>query len=213
LDPWTPRDLEPTVNIMKMRSLASLAAAAVTIVLLGSPPSTWAQSSSAAAQDQDDKSPSGLFVYVDDRGSLHVVSSLDLVPAPYRGRARPASLESASGIQAMGSSSRARSSSSRSNRTTYRSPSETRNEQPQGETPTEKPASSSSSGVESLRTERAEVLDELGQLEEGWRESGKNGGNGDEPTIEALEQRSDKLARRIEELDRRIQALEQGRKR
>ena len=172
---------------------------------------TWAQS--PPTEQSKEESPSGLFVYVDDAGSLHVVSSLDLVPAAYKSRARPASLESASGIQAVKSQAETPGPSRRARQTPYRKPNRADPKQTSPESPPTNSRPVVSEGIDALRTEHAEALDELGQLEEGWREDEQDLGEKDEPTAAQLEERSDQLTRRIEELERRIEALKRNNRR
>lgn len=162
----------------------------------------WAQPSTATPPPAEEAS--GLFVYVDDAGSLHVVSSLDLVPARYQSRARPAALEAANGIQAQGSSSERPTSSSQPRRATYQERSRARQTKAKQEDDDSRAAPEPAEDIQSLRAQRAEALDELGQLEEGWATTNDEA---EEPTAAALEERSEHLTQRIADLERRIEAL------
>jgi hypothetical protein len=188
---------------------------------------------SSLADDTKEKTapedPQGLFVYVDEAGQLHVVSSLGLVPARYRDQARPADLSSGATVNAGPSSGNSRSSrtqpgtgrpraiGARPSRQTRRASSQAKGAKGTesrrkggGKKRTE--AEARAATLDSLRAERDRALDILGGLEEGWlAEAEANPGY--EPSQDELEQRSKELTHRIDQLDERIRQLEQQDKR
>jgi len=149
-----------------------------------------------------------LYVYVDDEGSLHVVSSPALAPARYRSRARPASLEAARSVQGMGKRESARRPETRSRRDEPARASPAASVHHPDKPKIETARKTKGSSLDELRDERIRVLDELGSLAEGWLDSDESNPGEEDPTADELIHRSEELTRRIEELDEAIGALE-----
>lgn len=129
-----------------------------------------------------------IWFYVDDQGHMSFCDSLEQVPPRFRAGAQQTSIPSGSGAAPASAPAGSRPVASPAPATA-----------PQPE-PGPAPAQPSrKEKLEQLRSERAEVEQELAALEEGW---------GEDISDEDLEERSERLLRRLEVLDRRIADLE-----
>ena len=175
---------------------------------LASPSTANAQQNSSAPTEPPAEGT--LLAYVDDAGRLHVVNSIEMIPQQFRARARPAKLGEVSTIS---SSSATPSSRSKTRKTTQRGDRQPAPaQQKQAPAPTNNrdridSGESTKQKLVRLREKRAEVIDQLGMLDEGWMEPDST----TEPSAADLEARSAALSKELEALDRAIAKLKTGR--
>ncbi len=163
-----------------------------------------------AASNKEPPAEGTLLAYIDDAGRLHIVNSIEMIPQQFRAQARPAKLGEVSTIS---SSSATPSSRSKTRETTQRS-----NQQPAPAQQKQNPAptndrdksrsgESTKQRLARLLEKRAELIDQLGMLDEGWMKPGAT----TEPSAADLEARSVALSKELETLDRDIAKLKSSR--
>ena len=209
MDGWTTALFDSTVP--DMRTYALLAILVLTPASLAAEPQAQPRPTTA----QEAPKEGTLIAYVDDKGQLHVVNSMEMVPLQYRDRARPAQLGESSTL-----SSGKRPRSQRQSRSNSQAP---RRAAAAGKAADSKQAGSRARGkskrtkkengkrLAELKKRRAAVLDELALLEEGWLPP-----DGDkqsvaerpEPSRKELEHREGELGKQLQALDKEIAQLE-----
>ena len=181
------------------------------LACLGFAPSALADEPGASEHATPEESM--LLAYVDDQGRLHVVDSLDLVPAEYRNRVRPAKLGEASTISSQKPPKRKTRRAAQPAKTAPPKRVDTAGQEPAGKSrgKSRKTRAERKKQLAELQEQRKQVVDELVLLEEGWlppEKGAEDGAERPEPTSEELDRHATALSKRLDQLDKQIKELE-----